>query len=91
MNTNPMKNHLRLTRLAFTLVVTSGVMAWVGCRTTPDRTPLAAELSRKDVSTAQVNYQLLDFVTGFSRGVEGVADRIASGGPDATVRRNALL
>ena len=86
-----MKNHLRLTRLTIKFAITSVLMAMVGCRTTPNRPPLTSELSRQDVSSAQVNYQLFDFMTGFSRGVEGAADRIASGSLDATGRRNALL
>jgi len=91
MNINPMKNHLQLTRLVFTLVATSGLMAWVGCRTTPHRPPLTSELSRQDVTTAQINYELFDFVTQFSRRVERAADQIARDNPDSTVRRNALL
>ena len=91
MNAHPMNDHLRLTRLAVTLISTIGWMACVGCRSTPDRPPLTSELSGQDVTTAQINYQLFDFVTRFSREVERSADQIAGSSYDVRVRRNALL
>jgi hypothetical protein len=74
-------------------VVYSGlwVVMFAGCSSTPSRPPLTAELSRQDVTTAQINYQLFDFVTQFSRVVEEASDQIAARSPDAQVRRNALL
>ena len=91
MNTNPIKNHLLPTRLALVVATASGLIALAGCSTTPKPLPLTSELSRQDVTTAQINYQLFDFVTRFSRGVEQAADQIANDSPDATARRNALL
>jgi len=76
MNAKPVTNRLPLARLAVTLVTISSLMFLTGCRTMPKPPPLTSELSRPDVTTAQISYELFDFVTQFSRSVERAADQI---------------
>ena len=78
-------------RAALSLVMASSLAIMAGCATAPKRSPVTAELGRREITTAQIEYQLFDFVTRFSRQVEQAADQIASHSSNPTVRRNALL